>query len=108
MRAFTRSRTLLTRAVDTEDESPFSTNKQDLRRRVHYARASEPDFLSDPQPYKKRIEHAGYQRSILQRNPPRYDPDGDVVELEDEYDDDEDLLETLDENPYAEIQLEST
>ncbi|CAN9148157.1 unnamed protein product [Alternaria alternata] len=92
---------------DTEDsETPFSSNKQDLRRKVHYARASDPDFLSDPRPYKKRIEHAGYYRSILQRNPPRYDPDGDIVEVDDEYEDEEDV-EPVEENPYGNIQLES-
>ncbi|KAI8936493.1 hypothetical protein NX059_006898 [Plenodomus lindquistii] len=91
---------------DTEDDSPFNSNKQDLRRKVHYPRASDPDFLSDPRPYKKRIEHAGYQRSILQRNPPRYDPDGDIVEPDDEYDDEDDL-EAIEENPYGHVRLES-
>ncbi|KAI4686609.1 uncharacterized protein J4E84_005890 [Alternaria hordeiaustralica] len=92
---------------DTEDsETPLNSNKQDLRRKVHYARASDPDFLSDPRPYKKRIEHAGYHRSILQRNPPRYDADGDVVEVEEDYEDEEDV-EAVEENPYGNIQLES-
>ncbi|KAI4946102.1 hypothetical protein J4E91_007545 [Alternaria rosae] len=92
---------------DTEDsETPLNSNKQDLRRKVHYARASDPDFLSDPRPYKKRIEHAGYHRSILQRNPPRYDADGDVVEVDEEYEDEEDV-EAVEENPYGNIQLES-
>lgn len=53
----------------------------------------------------QRIEHAGYKRYVLQRNPPRYDPDGDVVEPDDEYDDDDDL-EVVEENPYADIRLE--
>jgi len=57
--------------------------------------------------WSQRIEHAGYQRYILQRNPPRYDPDGDIVEAGDEYED-EDELSTVEENPYADIQLEST
>ncbi|KAH9865456.1 hypothetical protein J1614_009040 [Plenodomus biglobosus] len=91
---------------DAEEDSPFDSNKQDLRRKVHYPRASDPDFLSDPRPYKKRIEHAGYHRSILQRNPPRFDPDGDIVEPNDEYDDDDDL-EAIEENPYGNIRLES-
>ncbi|KAF2856040.1 hypothetical protein T440DRAFT_438628 [Plenodomus tracheiphilus IPT5] len=91
---------------DTEEDSPLNSNKQDLRRKVHYPRASDPDFLSDPRPYKKRIEHAGYHRSILQRNPPRYDPDGDIVEPDDEYDEDDDL-EPVEENPYGNIRLES-
>jgi hypothetical protein len=55
----------------------------------------------------QRIEHAGYTRYILQRNPPRYDPDGDVVEQGDEYDDENDV-EAVEENPYEQIRLEST
>jgi hypothetical protein len=55
---------------------------------------------------EQRIEHAGHQRYILQRNPPRYDPDGDIVEAGDEYEDEEDLS-TVEENPYADIHLES-
>lgn len=53
----------------------------------------------------QRIDHAGYQRYILQRNPPRFDPDGEIVEPADEYEDDDDLS-TVEENPYADIQLE--
>jgi hypothetical protein len=54
----------------------------------------------------QRIEHAGYNRHILQRNPLRYDLDGDVVDPEDEYEDDDDV-EALEENPYGQIRLES-
>jgi hypothetical protein len=55
----------------------------------------------------QRIEHAGYRRHILQRNPPRFDPDGDIVEPSDEYEDEDDL-EAVEENPYADIRLERT
>ncbi|KAF1930853.1 uncharacterized protein M421DRAFT_418327 [Didymella exigua CBS 183.55] len=88
-----------------EADSPFADYRQDLKRKSQYARASDPDFLADPRPYKKRIEHAGYRRYILQRNPARYDPDGDIVEPSDEYEDDDDL-EAVEENPYADIRLE--
>lgn len=47
------SQTRLTLTADTEEDAPFSSNKQDLRRKVHYARASDPDFLLDPRLYKK-------------------------------------------------------
>ncbi|KAJ4380755.1 hypothetical protein N0V86_004117 [Didymella sp. IMI 355093] len=88
-----------------EADSPFADYRQDLKRKSQYARASDPDFLLDPRPYKKRVEHAGYRRHILQRNPPRYDPDGDIVEPSDEYEDEDDL-EAVEENPYADIRLE--
>jgi hypothetical protein len=54
----------------------------------------------------QRIEHAGYHRYILHRNPARFDPDGDIVEPGDEYEDEDDLS-TVEENPYADIRLES-
>lgn len=75
-------------------------------RTKRYACAHRSQSLSQKLTLPQRIEHAGYHRSILQRNPPRYDPDGDIVEIEDEYDDEEDLLETVEENPYSDIQLE--
>ncbi|KAH8731168.1 RXT2-like protein [Phaeosphaeriaceae sp. PMI808] len=93
--------------IDTDEgDSPFGADKQDLKRKVQYARGSDPDFLLDPRPYKKRIQHAGYQRCILQRNPARYDPDGDIVEQDDEYDEEDDL-EAVEENPYANIQIKN-
>lgn len=63
--------------------------------------------LSDLEPDKRcqTIEHAGYRRNILRRNPKRYDEDGE--ELEDEDEDEEADARAAEENPYAEIQLES-
>ncbi|KAF2018838.1 hypothetical protein BU24DRAFT_458572 [Aaosphaeria arxii CBS 175.79] len=88
-----------------EPDSPYNNRMQNLKRKAQYARPGRPETSSDPPPYKKRIEHAGYHRYILQRNPPRFDPDGDIVEHNDEYDDEDDLS-TVEENPYADIKLE--
>ncbi|KAF1956064.1 hypothetical protein CC80DRAFT_68140 [Byssothecium circinans] len=88
-----------------ENEKPYSNQKQSLKRKVQYTRSGEPEHVSNGRPFKKRIEHAGYHRYILQRNPPRFDPDGDIVEAGDEWEDDDDLT-TVEENPYADIQLE--
>jgi hypothetical protein len=44
----------LTCAADMEDGDSFpGSNKQDLKRKVQYARGSDPDFLADTRPYKK-------------------------------------------------------
>lgn len=44
----------LTLAADLDEaDSPFATRRQDLKRKSQYARASDPDFLTDPRPYKK-------------------------------------------------------
>ena len=54
---------------------------------------------------RQTIEHAGYRRNILRRNPKRYDEDGE--ELEDDDEDEEADVRAAEDNPYAEIQLES-
>ncbi|KAK7535761.1 RXT2-like protein [Phyllosticta citribraziliensis] len=56
--------------------------------------------------YKKaKIEHAGYERHIISRNPPLIDEDGD--EIEPDLDDDDSIDGSLaDENPYGDIRLE--
>jgi hypothetical protein len=98
-----------------------------LKRKAGSSQPGKSDFGAEAPPYKKvsstplrcapktlanaisnaqKIEHAGYYRYILRRNPPRYDPDGDIVEYGDEYEDEEDLT-TIEENPYADIHLES-
>ncbi|KAF9741000.1 hypothetical protein PMIN06_006638 [Paraphaeosphaeria minitans] len=90
---------------DEEDTAPTSgPQKQSLKRKVHYSHHGDRDLVNGHRPYKKRIEHAGYPRYILQRNPPRYDPDGDVVDIGDEGDEDD--LSPVEENPYADMRLE--
>ena len=53
----------------------------------------------------QNIEHAGYHRDILRCNPKRYDDDGDELDPEDE--DEEADARAAEENPYAEIHLDS-
>ena len=44
----------LTGPADTdESDSFYSDGRQDLKRKVQYARGSDPDFLSEPRRYKK-------------------------------------------------------
>ena len=50
------------------------------------------------------IEHAGYKRDILRRNPKRYDGDGDGIPS-DESDEEADARAAED-NPYAKVRLE--
>lgn len=54
----------LTRVADAEDDAPFANQRHDLRRKVQYARASDPDFLSDPRPYKKVCLGLGRGNSV--------------------------------------------
>ena len=53
----------------------------------------------------QKIEHAGYTRYILQRNPVRYDSEGE--ELDDDDEDTEADAAVAEDNPFSEISLES-
>lgn len=53
----------------------------------------------------QKIEHAGYTRYILHRNPPRYDSDGEEIDG-DEEPDTEAEAEAVEDNPFAGIALE--
>ncbi|KAF2731170.1 hypothetical protein EJ04DRAFT_499188 [Polyplosphaeria fusca] len=82
-----------------ETDTPYNKRLQSLKRKAQYTRSGKPE-LQDAPPFKKRIQHAGHRRYILKRNPPRFDPDGDIVEIGDEYEDEDDLS-TVEENPIA-------
>lgn len=56
--------------------------------------------------FSQRIEHAGYTRYILERNPRRYNEYGD--ELEDSESDAEADADAEEENPYSGVQIEGT
>lgn len=53
---------------------------------------------------EQKIEHAGYQRYILNRNPRRFDADGDELE-QDDIDEEADAA-AAERNPYHGIKLE--
>ncbi|EEP80892.1 predicted protein [Uncinocarpus reesii 1704] len=55
--------------------------------------------------YRKKVDHAGYARRILQYNPVRYDSEGD--ELDDDDSDATADAEAAEENPYSGISLET-
>ena len=62
-------------------------------------------FEHESNEFCQMIEHAGYRRNILRRNPKRYDANGE--ELEDDDEDEDADAQAAEENPYAGIQLES-
>lgn len=55
----------------------------------------------------QKIDHAGYTRYILHRNPPRYDSEGEEIDG-DEEPDTEAEAEAAEDNPFAGIALERT
>lgn len=91
---------------DSDDPYLQPTNRGNkLKRKAHHMQAAETGRIVGVKAYKRTIEHAGYRRNILRRNPKRYDEDGE--ELEDDDEDEEADARAAEENPYAEIQLEN-
>jgi RXT2-like, N-terminal len=62
--------------------------------------------MVEADPSLQRIEHAGYTRYVLERNPRRYNEYGE--ELEDSETDDEADADAADQNAYSGIRLEGT
>ncbi|RDL42015.1 Uncharacterized protein BP5553_01994 [Venustampulla echinocandica] len=81
-----------------------------LRRRARFVHEGQLAPPTGPQVYKRRIEHAGYHREIISRNPPLIDDDGYEVDTED--DDDVDSAQAriaaaaAEFDPYAEVKIE--
>ncbi|KAL2011794.1 hypothetical protein VTN00DRAFT_4512 [Thermoascus crustaceus] len=75
-----------------------------LRANAKHVHEGALGFTNPQELYKEKIEHAGYTRYILQRNPPRYDSEGDELE-EDDVDSEADAA-AAEENPFSEIALE--
>ncbi|EAW22962.1 RXT2 domain-containing protein [Aspergillus fischeri NRRL 181] len=76
-----------------------------LRANAKYVREGALGYIHPEQLYKQKIEHAGYTRYILQRNPVRYDSEGDELDEDDE--DSEADAAAAEENPFSEIALEN-
>ncbi|KAK2760921.1 hypothetical protein FQN54_002163 [Arachnomyces sp. PD_36] len=75
-----------------------------LRADAKYVHEGALGFSNSREHYKEKIEHAGYSRYILKRNPPRYDSDGD--ELDDDDADEAADAATAEENPFSGVVLE--
>ncbi|KAM0807470.1 putative Transcriptional regulatory protein RXT2 N-terminal domain-containing protein [Seiridium cardinale] len=96
---------------DSEDDVDYRGNRgQKLNKRARFAREGQLAPASGPEVYKEYVEHAGYTRAIISRNPPLVDDEGYEPESDDEdYEQRmQDIAETAAEfNPYANIRLES-
>ncbi|RAL09296.1 RXT2 domain-containing protein [Aspergillus homomorphus CBS 101889] len=76
-----------------------------LRANAKFVREGALGYLHPEDQYKQKIEHGGFTRYILQRNPVRYDSEGD--ELDDDDEDSEADAAAAEENPFSEIALEN-
>ncbi|KAF1816917.1 hypothetical protein P152DRAFT_453526 [Eremomyces bilateralis CBS 781.70] len=97
---------ILTVSTDSEsdDSIVLATNRGNkLKRKAKYVQEGKLDNPNGPATQKKRIRYAGYDRSIISRNPPRFDEYGDIIETDD--DEDYDARDNED-NTYKDTRIE--
>ncbi|KAH7380854.1 RXT2-like protein [Cadophora sp. MPI-SDFR-AT-0126] len=99
------------KAYDSDSDSSIEnlTNRGNkLRKKARFIHEGQLAPPSGPQVYKRRIEHAGYQRDIISRNPPLLDEDGFEVDSDD---DDERAAAAIaaaaELDPYADVKIEN-
>ncbi|KAJ5768832.1 hypothetical protein N7520_003391, partial [Penicillium odoratum] len=76
-----------------------------MKANAKYVREGAMGYIHAEKFYREKVEHAGYTRHIIQRNPIRYDSEGD--ELDDEDEDSEADAAAAEENPFSGIALET-
>ncbi|KAL2132934.1 hypothetical protein VTI74DRAFT_3155 [Chaetomium olivicolor] len=103
-------RSLKRRAYESDSDSSIdhNTNRGNkLKKRARFVRQGRLASSMGPAAYKEVEELCGYQRAIINRNPPLIDEDGYDIES----DDDEGqvqaaLASAMEDNPYSSIRLE--
>ncbi|RKF53996.1 putative rxt2-like protein [Erysiphe neolycopersici] len=93
---------------DSDNSIDKYTNRGNkLRKKARFVREGQLAPPTGPQIYRRTIEHSGFFRDILSRNPPLIDEDGYEIDS----DDDEERTQTAlavaaQLNPYAQVKLE--
>ncbi|KAH9907440.1 RXT2-like protein [Xylariomycetidae sp. FL2044] len=91
---------------DTEIEHPGNRGHK-LKKRARFAHEGQLAPPSGPEVYRETVNHAGYERVIISRNPPLLDDEGYEIDSDDDEGHIQDVIDTAAEfNPYARIQLE--
>ncbi|KAJ9151373.1 Transcriptional regulatory protein rxt2 [Pleurostoma richardsiae] len=93
---------------DSDSSIEHATNRgYKLKKRARFVHEGKLGPPTGPAVYKEVVEHAGYQRAIISRNPPLVDEDGYGIDSDD--DDDrvqEALTSAAEDDPYAGVRLE--
>ncbi|GAB7338546.1 hypothetical protein MBLNU457_5294t1 [Dothideomycetes sp. NU457] len=93
----------LTSSADSDSDTSIHqhTNRGNkLKRKAHAVREGRLDTSGVSQ----KVDHAGYHRYVIHRNPPRYDEDGDLVDEDDE--EEEMIGSPIEDNPFEETKLD--
>ncbi|KAI9819951.1 MAG: hypothetical protein M1827_006521 [Pycnora praestabilis] len=88
---------------DTSIQQPSNRGNK-LKRKARFVHEGQLDLPNGPRVYKRRTEHSGHRRYIINTNPRRFDADGD--ELEDDDVDEQADTAAAEENPYSDVRLE--
>ncbi|SPQ26995.1 0bb7d382-1d30-4f37-9302-5227eda98a6a [Thermothielavioides terrestris] len=103
-------RTLKRKADESDSDSSIDrpTNRGNkLKKRARFVRQGQLMSSMVPAAYKEIAEHAGFQRAIINRNPPLIDEDGyDIESDDDEEQVQEAIASAAEENPYSALRLE--
>ncbi|KAI0112447.1 RXT2-like protein [Nemania sp. FL0031] len=94
---------------DSDSEVDYHGNRgRKLKRGARFAHEGQLAPPSGPELYREVVNHAGYQRTIISRNPPLIDDEGYEIDSDD---DDEHILDAMNNaaefNPHANIRLEN-
>ncbi|KAI0396566.1 hypothetical protein F5Y17DRAFT_418698 [Xylariaceae sp. FL0594] len=94
---------------DSDSEIDYCGNRgQKLKKKARFAHEGQLAPLSGPEVYREIVNHAGYQRAIISRNPPLLDDEGYEIDSDDDEEQIADAMSTAAEfNPYANIRLEN-
>lgn len=93
---------------DSDSEIQQTTNRGNkLKKRARFVRQGKLGPPTGPSVYKEEVEHAGYKRAVISRNPPLIDEDGYSIDSDDDDQHIQDAVAAAAEaDPYSSIHLE--
>ncbi|KAA8632132.1 hypothetical protein SMACR_07905 [Sordaria macrospora] len=93
---------------DSDSSIDHNTNRgYKLKKRARFVKQGRLANSNGPAAYKEVVEHAGYQRAVINQNLPLIDEDGYDIDSDDNEERVQEAISaTMDENPYASIRLE--
>ncbi|KAK3937860.1 hypothetical protein QBC46DRAFT_391553 [Diplogelasinospora grovesii] len=98
------------KAYDSDSDSSVEHNTNrgyKLKKRARFVKQGTLASAMSPAAYKEVAEHAGYQRAIINRNPPLIDDEGYEIDSEDDEERVQEAVATAaEENPYSSVRLE--
>ncbi|KAI2468317.1 RXT2-like protein [Annulohypoxylon bovei var. microspora] len=94
---------------DSDEEILYHGNRgHKLMKRARFVHEGQLAPPSGPEVYKEIVNHAGYQRAIISRNPVLIDDEGYEIDSDDDQDYIQDVTDAVAEfNPYANVRLEN-